>query len=301
MPPCAARLDAGHQQAELALVGLAGDPLAGDAAVEHDDDPVRERLDLVELDRDEQDRLAAVAQRHDLVVDELDRPDVDAAGRLADQQHLRVALHLAGDDDLLLVAAGEVGGLEVAGRRADVEALDRGAREVADRGAVEREGRALEALLALVAEAGVLPLGEGHDEAAPVPVLRHVGDARVAAVVGVGRAAEVERLAVEPAPCRWWPGGCRPAPRGARTGRCPPRRRCRGSRRPAASKLTDFSRATPLSSVSERFSTSSTTGPGFAGALLHPQQHPPPDHQLGELGRAGLGGRRASSPSRRGA
>ena len=56
------------------------------------------------------------------------------------------------------------------------------------------------------------------------------------------------------------------------------------------SKLTDFSRATPLSSVSERFSTSSTTGPGFAGALLHPQQHPPPDHQLGQLGRAGLGG-----------
>ena len=75
-----------------------------------------------------------VAQRDDLLVDELDRADVDAAGRLADEQHLGVALHLAGDDDLLLVAAGEVGGLEVAGRRADVEALDRCAREVADRG-----------------------------------------------------------------------------------------------------------------------------------------------------------------------
>ena len=98
--------------------------LAGDAAVEHHDDPVGERLDLVELDRDEQDRLAAVAQRDDLLVDELDGADVDAAGRLADQQHLGVALHLAGDDDLLLVAAGEVGGLQVAGRRADVEALD---------------------------------------------------------------------------------------------------------------------------------------------------------------------------------
>ena len=124
----------GHQQPELALVGLAGEALAGDAAVEHHDDPVRERLDLVELDRDEQDRLAAVAQRDDLLVDELDGADVDAARRLADQQHLGVALHLAGDDDLLLVAAGEVGGLEVAGRRADVEPLDARPRQVADRG-----------------------------------------------------------------------------------------------------------------------------------------------------------------------
>ena len=65
-----------------------------------------------------------VAQGDDLLVDELDGADVDAAGGLADEQHVRVALHLAGEHDLLLVAAGEVGGLEVAGRRADVEALD---------------------------------------------------------------------------------------------------------------------------------------------------------------------------------
>ena len=62
----ACRVDAGHQQAELALVGLAGDALAGDAAVEHHDDAVGQRLDLVELDRDEQDRLAPVAQGDDL-------------------------------------------------------------------------------------------------------------------------------------------------------------------------------------------------------------------------------------------
>ena len=74
----------------------------------------RERADFVELDRDEEDRLARVAHLDDLVVDELDGADVDAARRLADDQHVGIALHLAGEDDLLLVAAGEVGGLELA-------------------------------------------------------------------------------------------------------------------------------------------------------------------------------------------
>ncbi len=46
------------------------------------------------------------------LVDELDGADIDAARRLADDQHVRVPLHLAGQHDLLLVAAGEIGGLQ---------------------------------------------------------------------------------------------------------------------------------------------------------------------------------------------
>ena len=53
--------DAGHEQAELALVRL-GAALAHDAAGEHHQDAVGERADLVELDRDEQHGLALVAQ-----------------------------------------------------------------------------------------------------------------------------------------------------------------------------------------------------------------------------------------------
>ena len=45
---------------------------------------------------------------------ELDRADVEPARRLRGDQDLRVAVDLAGEDDLLLVAAGE------AGRRASV-------------------------------------------------------------------------------------------------------------------------------------------------------------------------------------
>ena len=69
-----------------------------------------EREDLVEFDRHQQHRLARVAQGDDALVDELDRADVDAARRLADQNDRGIALDLARQHDLLLIAAGEIGG-----------------------------------------------------------------------------------------------------------------------------------------------------------------------------------------------
>ena len=42
-----------------------------------------------------------------LLVDELDRADVEAAGRLGGDEQPQVAAELAGEHDLLLVAAGE--------------------------------------------------------------------------------------------------------------------------------------------------------------------------------------------------
>ena len=103
---------------------VAGIGLADDLAVEHHEDAVGQRADFVELDRDQQDGLAGIAHLDDLVVDELDGADIDAARRLADDQHVGIALHLAGQNDLLLVAAGEIGGLEIDIGRADVELLD---------------------------------------------------------------------------------------------------------------------------------------------------------------------------------
>ena len=97
--------------------------------------------DLVELDGDEQDRLARLAHREELAVDELDRADIDAARRLADEQHGRVALHLAREHDLLLVAAGKVRRLQPAVRRADVVLLDLRARIVADGGDIRGAAR----------------------------------------------------------------------------------------------------------------------------------------------------------------
>ena len=78
----------GHHQAERALVGARRRQLAHDAAAEHHQDAVGQRQDLVELDRDHQDRAARVAALQQLAMDELDGADIDAARRLADQQHL---------------------------------------------------------------------------------------------------------------------------------------------------------------------------------------------------------------------
>ena len=60
---------------------------------------------LGEIGRDEENRLAGAARGAELCVDELDRADVDAARWLRSEEHLKLASHFAGDDDLLLVAA----------------------------------------------------------------------------------------------------------------------------------------------------------------------------------------------------
>src|SRR5208282_5921419 len=109
---CGALADARHQEAEVLGVGLLGLPLAGDAPAAQHDDAVGQREDLVELDGDEQNRLACVALADDAFVDELDRTDVDSPRRLADQHDLWIALDLAREHQLLLVAARKVGGLE---------------------------------------------------------------------------------------------------------------------------------------------------------------------------------------------
>ncbi len=91
-PPRASRLGAGGE-------------LRDDAPLVDHEDAVRERQDLLELERHQQDRAALVALGDEPPVHVLDRADVEPAGRLGRHQHGRVARHLAGDDDLLLVAA----------------------------------------------------------------------------------------------------------------------------------------------------------------------------------------------------
>ena len=81
-------------------------------------------------------------------VDELDRADVDAARRLRGEQHLKVAPHLAGDDDLLLVAAGECARRQERIGGADVERLDLPPRVLEDPLAVEAQAIRESVLLA---------------------------------------------------------------------------------------------------------------------------------------------------------
>ena len=144
-------------------------------AHEHDD-AVGKGEDLVELDRNQQQRLAGVALGDDALVDEFDRADVDAAGRLPDQEDLGIALDLARQHDLLLIAAGEVGGLEQRRRRPDVEGLHLPLRVGDDRPAIEQHALAVHRLL-MEAEHRAFARLERHDEADAMAVLRHVADA----------------------------------------------------------------------------------------------------------------------------
>ena len=186
------------------LRDLAG-VLAGDLALVDDEDPVGEREDLLELERDEQDRAALVALGDEAAVEELDRPHVEAARRLGRDQHLRVARDLARDDDLLLVAAGEAARARLRAAAAHVELLDQPC------GALDHpRGKQPAPLrvrrLRVVVQPDVLRDGELEDETAPLTVLRDVPDA---GVEHVARVAARAPSSPRPRSCRSRSGAAR--------------------------------------------------------------------------------------------
>src|SRR3954463_2484844 len=78
---------AGHEGGHVLL----GEPIAcdgpADAPVAKHDDPIAEADDLLELRADHQDRDAALGERDDFLIDLGLRGDVDAAGRLIENEH----------------------------------------------------------------------------------------------------------------------------------------------------------------------------------------------------------------------
>src|SRR6266508_1921987 len=108
-------------------------------------------------------------------MDELDCADVDAAGGLPDQEEIGVPVELAGQHDLLLVAARERrrGERTVAGPNVVLGDLSIEARP--DRSAAEPD-RAVVGRLVVVPEDGALARRERHDEPHALAVLGHVGE-----------------------------------------------------------------------------------------------------------------------------
>ena len=90
----------------------------------HHDDAVGQPQHLVELGGDEQHRDAVVGEGGDEALDLRLGADVDAAGGLVEEQQLGRRQQPAGEQHLLLVAAGEVGDDRLRVGRADVEGLD---------------------------------------------------------------------------------------------------------------------------------------------------------------------------------
>src|SRR5579871_1878320 len=128
---------AGHGEPELFL-GRGRRELADDPALVDHEDAIREREDLLELERDEEHRSAGVALLDETAVHELDRADVESARRLRGDEHLRVGVDLAREHDLLLIAAGQRARRR--GRRAAayVELTQQPARALGHRAEVEQ-------------------------------------------------------------------------------------------------------------------------------------------------------------------
>ena len=109
----------GHQQPDLVDVGVGGAERADDPALVHDVDAIGQGQDLVEFLGDEQDRGPRLAPGEEDAMDGLDRPDIEAAGRLDGDHQARAGFDLAGEDQALEVAARQQPGLGVDRRRGD--------------------------------------------------------------------------------------------------------------------------------------------------------------------------------------
>src|SRR5215208_3379139 len=94
-----------HQQTQLGPRHRATQEITDDAALPEHQNAVAEVHHLVKIKGDEEDAAALVPFRDELLVDELDRSHVETAGRLDGKEGIWLAMQLAGDDQLLLVAS----------------------------------------------------------------------------------------------------------------------------------------------------------------------------------------------------
>ena len=183
-------LSAGHRGAEVLRGHGLRVELADQLTAEDDLDPVGQADQLVEVGRDQQHAEPLAAGPLDVVPDRGLGADVDAAGRVRGDQQDRVAAHLAADDQLLLVAAGQGAGGGVDRRacgrrtRSTIRSVSALAPAPVDQPVLAR-GRQ-----GLVAEDAVLPERRVEQQAVVVAVLGDEADAGLAALPG-GPAAHV--------------------------------------------------------------------------------------------------------------
>ena len=160
--------EAGHEVVDRVRQQVCGFGQLRELAPDPEDSDLVAELDgLVDVVRDEEDRLAQLALEAEELVLELVADDrVDRRERLVHEHHRRVGRQRTGDADPLLLAAGELAGVALGERRVEADALEQLHRPVTD-------------LLLVPAE----QLGHGADvvEHGPVReearVLDHVADA----------------------------------------------------------------------------------------------------------------------------
>ncbi len=194
--------------------------LRSDATVAHDDDPVRHAEDFRNLRGDHDDADALRDQLAHESVDRGLRADVDALGRLVQDDDQRLGCEPLADNDLLLIAARKRADLLDEAGRAEIEFAGIFA------GKVELARKIEEAPPPKATKRGQGDVGEdGHrqDDALALALLRHVDDAGRHCV---GRVAYLDWLPGKTRRCRRRDASCRTAPASPR---CGPRRRVRRS------------------------------------------------------------------------
>src|SRR6266851_5239618 len=273
----------GHQQAEPSLIRF-GRLEAHDPPLIHHRYPVRKRAHLVELSRDQKNRRALIPLLHQPAMDELDGPDVDTARRLGREQDLRVAGHLAGDDDLLLVSARQRPRRRLDAGCADVELLDQASRPVLDRVESQQEAVPREQRRSLASENEVVGDRIVQDEADATPVLRNVPDPRLALFARIsGGHVNVakENLAAGRTPC---------ARQHLHQFALPVALYARNPEDLPLSKLERDAAQGGDASVGVRGQVldAKRDGPRRRRFLVHPQQHRATDHHRGDLLLVGL-------------
>ena len=118
------------KQADLLDRGGGGGQRVGEHADIDDGKPVGEHEQLVQILGNDQHGGTVGGQRDQGLVNGGGGAGIDTPGGLRDHEHARVLQHLAADDELLQVAAGEAARQRVDAGRADIEFLDDAAREV---------------------------------------------------------------------------------------------------------------------------------------------------------------------------
>ena len=157
---------------------------------------IRSESDMISSSSTETSKIALPASRRLTICWWMNSmaPIIDAARRLADQKNIRVALDLAGHDNLLLIAAGKAFGLRPGVGRAHVEFDHLGLR-VGPNGRVVHQDRVfLIGRVVVIAKDRVFPCEKLHDQAFALPVFGHMGNAVRAPRLAVGfAAAQVDR------------------------------------------------------------------------------------------------------------
>ena len=109
---------------DLSVAPVGPHELARDAAIRKDHDSVGYRHEFLDLTGRDHYALAGLTQLEQQFVNGALGADVHAAGRLVEQQHVRVAMQPACQQALLLVAAAVLGNVLVGSLATNVEVVD---------------------------------------------------------------------------------------------------------------------------------------------------------------------------------